>query len=88
MDLFSYSIEISLHVFPLHQILIKVLVIYVIVWVVRLPPISVMIVAKGLQENDNESHQWLDQAELQSGLFAEAQKSNGICFACGGEEHR
>lgn len=34
-----------------------------------------------LQEDDDERHQWLDQAELQRRLLAEAQESDRVGFA-------
>lgn len=45
-------------------------------------PVAVVVVAKVLQEYDDERHQRLDQAELQRGLLAEAQKTDGVGFAC------
>lgn len=55
--------------------------VFVCVCVNNLPPITVMIMTKSLQENNDESNQWLYQTELQCGLFAETQESNGVCFA-------
>lgn len=40
-----------------------------------------MVMSKGLQKDDYKCHQWLNQAELQRGLLAEAQKANGVCLA-------
>lgn len=39
-----------------------------------------MIVAERLQEYNYESHQWFNKAELQGGLFAEAQEAYCVCF--------
>lgn len=40
-----------------------------------------MVVAKGLQKDDDECHQWLNQTELQGGLLAESQESNRVGLA-------
>lgn len=45
-------------------------------------PVTVVVVAAGLQENDDERHDWLHQAELQRGLFAEPQKADGVSLPC------
>lgn len=40
-----------------------------------------MVVAEALQHDDHEGHHRLHQAELQSGLLAEPQESDSVCFA-------
>jgi hypothetical protein len=44
------------------------------------PPVTIPVVTKWLQDNNYEGHDWLHQAELQSHLFTEPQKSNCICL--------
>ncbi len=46
-----------------------------------LPPISVLIVAVALQPDDDEGHDGLDDAELQSGLLAEAKEADVVRVA-------
>lgn len=44
-------------------------------------PVAVVVVAQILQNDDDERHQRLDQAELQRRLLAEAQKTDGVGLA-------
>jgi hypothetical protein len=44
-------------------------------------PVTVVVVAAGLQENDDEGHDGFDQAELQRGLLAEPKKADGVGLA-------
>lgn len=46
-----------------------------------LPPITIVVVTKCLQKDDDEGHQRLNQAELQRGLLAEAQETDRIGLA-------
>lgn len=45
-----------------------------------LPPIAIVIVSECLQKDDDECHQGFHQTELQCGLLAKAQKSDGVGF--------
>jgi len=48
---------------------------------ILLPPVTIVVFSKSLQNNDDESHQRLDQAKLEGGLFAEAKEPNGVGLA-------
>lgn len=45
------------------------------------PEITVMVLLERLQDERERSHQRLDYAELQSGLFTKAQESDGVSLA-------
>jgi len=42
------------------------------------PPVTIPVVTKWLQDDDYKGHYWLHQAELQSYLFTEPQKTNCV----------
>lgn len=44
-------------------------------------PVTVPVMSKSLQENDDEGHDRLDQAELQRRLFAEAQEPDRVSLS-------
>lgn len=45
------------------------------------PPIAIVIVSEGLQEDNDERHQRFNQAELECCLFAEPQETDGVGFS-------
>lgn len=40
----------------------------------RIPPVAVVVLSLGLEENDHEGHERLDKTELEGGLFAEPEE--------------
>lgn len=43
--------------------------------------VSVVVFAKGLQDDGDDGHDGFDDAELESGLFAESQKADGVAHS-------
>lgn len=47
-------------------------------WLQHLLEVSILVFAVGLQDNSDDGHERLDNAELQRGLLTEPQEADGV----------